>query len=73
VQPAGKSGYYLKAAALGGAAGGVLSALPGVNLCNCICCLWILGAGFLAVYLVQKWSAQSVSPGEGPRWACWPV
>ena len=65
MQPADKSRHYLKAAAIGGAVGGVLSAIPFVNLANCICCLWILGAGFLAVYLVQQWSGLSVTAGEG--------
>jgi len=65
MQPADKSRYYLKAAALGGLAGGVLSVIPVISACNIICCLWLVGAGFLAVHLVQKWSYQSVTPGEG--------
>lgn len=65
MQAGDKSRYYLKAAAIGGAAGGALSAIPFVNWCNCLCCLWVLGAGFLAVYLVQRWSNLQVTPGEG--------
>jgi hypothetical protein len=67
VQSQDKSRHYLKAAAIGGAVGGVLSAIPLVNLANCICCLWILTAGFLAVYLVQHWSKLSVTAGEGAQ------
>jgi len=43
----------LQAAALGGLFTGVLSALPFVNVANC-CCLWVLGGGFLAAYLLQQ-------------------
>lgn len=38
-------------ALLGGVFIGVLSALPVVNLC---CCLWILGGGVLAAWLMQQ-------------------
>ena len=40
-------------AALGGLFIGVLSALPVVSLANC-CCLWIIGGGYLAAYLMQQ-------------------
>jgi len=43
----------LQSAALGGLFTGVLSALPVVSLGNC-CCLWIMGGGFLAAYLLQQ-------------------
>ena len=40
-------------AALGGLFIGVLSALPVVSLANC-CCLWIIGGGYLAAYVMQQ-------------------
>ena len=40
-------------AALGGLFIGVLSALPLVSLANC-CCLWIVGGGYLAAYVMQQ-------------------
>lgn len=43
----------LQAAALGGLFTGILSALPVVNVANC-CCLWVMGGGFLAAYLLQQ-------------------
>jgi hypothetical protein len=40
-----------KAAVIGGAVAGVLSAIP--ILSNC-CCLWAIGGGLLAVFLYAK-------------------
>jgi hypothetical protein len=40
-------GRYAKEAATGGVLGGILSAIPGLNILNCCCCgLNILGAAF---------------------------
>ena len=40
-------------ALLGGLFIGVLSALPGVQIGNCCCCLWVLSGGMLSTYLLQ--------------------
>lgn len=54
----------LQPAALGGLFIGVLSALPLVSLGNC-CCLWILGGGFLAAYLMQQDHALPITVADG--------
>ena len=40
-------------ALLGGLFIGIMSALPGVNIGNCCCCLWVLSGGMLSTYLLQ--------------------
>src|SRR3954468_22812631 len=52
----------LQPAFLGGLFIGVLSALPGLNLC---CCLWVLTGGALAVYLMQQQHPYAVSAADG--------
>jgi hypothetical protein len=44
----------LQPALFGGLFIGVLSALPIINLGNCLCCMWVIGGGALAVYLMQQ-------------------
>jgi len=41
----------IKPALAGGALAGVLSSIP---FFHCLCCLWVLAGGILAVYLVSK-------------------
>jgi hypothetical protein len=41
-------------ALLGGLFIGVLSALPGVNVLNACCCLWVVSGGLLTTYLLQQ-------------------
>jgi hypothetical protein len=48
----------------GGVFIGVLSALPLINLANC-CCLWVLGGGVLATYLVQQNHPYPVTAADG--------
>ena len=48
-----------------GIAIGLLSGLPVINLGNCICCLWVVGGGALAVYLMQQEHPYSVSAADG--------
>jgi hypothetical protein len=43
---------------------GVLSALPIVAAGN-VCCLWVLGAGVVAAYLLQQNHPQPISPADG--------
>jgi len=51
-----------KPAAIGGILLGVLSAIPGVS---CGCCIWIIGGGILAAYLLVKESQVMVTLGKG--------
>ena len=55
---------YTKPALIGGAAMGVLSALPIVNMGNC-CCLWVLGGGAIAAYLLQQDHPAPINLGDG--------
>jgi len=52
----------LRPALLGGLVTGILSALPVVGLC---CCLWILGGGVLAAYLMQQEYPEPITAGDG--------
>lgn len=54
----------LQPALLGGLLMGVLSALPFVSLGNC-CCLWVIGGGVLATYLMQQNYPYQVSAADG--------
>lgn len=55
----------LQPAVLGGLFIGVLSALPIINLGNCVCCLWVVGGGALAVYLMQQNHPFAVQAADG--------
>ncbi len=52
----------LMPALIGGFLSGVLSAIPFIN---CLCCLWIIGGGFLAAYLLSKDSQDRLTTGDG--------
>ncbi len=54
----------LQPAVFGGIFIGVLSALPLVNLANC-CCLWVIGGGVLAAYLMQQNYPYAVNAADG--------
>ena len=59
---------FTQPALIGGAAIGILSSLPLVNLGNCICCMWVIGGGALASWLLTKQhpgGAGSVTYGDG--------
>src|SRR5258708_35180180 len=51
-------------ALLGGLFIGVLSALPIINIGNC-CCLWVIGGGVLATYLMQQNHPFPVAAADG--------
>jgi hypothetical protein len=51
-------------ALLGGLFIGVLSALPVINIGNC-CCLWVLGGGVLAAYLMQQNYPYPITTADG--------
>jgi hypothetical protein len=48
-----------------GLAIGVLSALPLISLGNCLCCLWVVGGGAFAVYLMQQETPYAVHSADG--------
>jgi hypothetical protein len=52
-------------AVLGGLFIGIMSALPLVSLGNCLCCLWIVGGGFLAAYLSQQDHPSPITTSDG--------
>ncbi len=54
----------LASALAAGAAAGLLSGIPYVS---CLCCLWIIGAGVLAVWLEAKDSRRTPSAADGAR------
>ena len=45
---------FIKPAAAGGIVLGLLSSLPFLSAGNCLCCMWVLGGGGLATYLLSK-------------------
>ena len=52
-----------RAALLGGLFIGILSALPIVNIANC-CCLWVIGGGALAAYVLQQSDPRPLTAGR---------
>jgi hypothetical protein len=54
----------LQPALFGGLFIGVLSALPIINIANC-CCLWIIGGGVLATYLMQQNHPYPIAASDG--------
>ena len=58
-----------QAVLIGGAFTGVLSALPIVNLANC-CCLWLVGGGAVAAYLLQQSRPQPLEVADGAIVGC---
>jgi hypothetical protein len=54
----------LQPAVLGGLFIGVLSALPIINFANC-CCLWVIGGGVLAAYLLQQNYPYQITAADG--------
>ncbi len=55
----------LQPALLGGLVIGVLSALPVINMGNCLCCLWVVLGGALATWLLQQNQSTAVEPVDG--------
>src|SRR5262245_35761617 len=45
---------FIQPAVAGGTALGLLSSLPLLSAGNCLCCMWVLGGGGLATYLLSK-------------------
>ena len=59
------NGSIQKPALIGGVALGILSAIPVIGYCNCVCCAWAVGGGILAAYLHVKESPFLVTMGRG--------
>lgn len=55
----------LQPAVYAGLAIGVLSALPLIKLGNCVCCLWVVGGGALAAYLLQQNHPYAIESADG--------
>jgi len=58
----GQKPSLLMPALVGGAAAGILSAIP---VLNCLCCLWIIAGAALSAYLLAKDSAVALTSGDG--------
>ena len=44
---------------------GVLSALPLISAVNACCCLWVVGGGLVAAYLLQQNQSLPITAGDG--------
>lgn len=55
----------LQPALFGGLFIGVLSALPFISAGNCFCCMWVIGGGALAVYLMQQNHPYPITAADG--------
>jgi len=56
---------YGQPAVIGGVVIGVLSALPIISAGNFCCCLWIVGGGVIAAYLLQQNQPGPINAGDG--------
>jgi len=57
---------FVRPALTGGAFLGILSSLPIVAAGNCFCCMWVLGGGAIATYLLSKQQPnRQLSYGDG--------
>jgi hypothetical protein len=59
---------FVEPAIIGGALLGTLSSLPIISLGNGLCCMWVVGGGALAAWLLRKKHPQgpeSVTYGDG--------
>ena len=45
--------------------GGIAGLLAGIPLVSCLCCLWVIGGGIIAVYFLSKDSSVALGPGDG--------
>ena len=59
----------MQAVLIGGVFIGVLSALPVISIANC-CCLWVIGGGAVAAYLLQQGQPQPIEVGDGALVGC---
>ena len=55
---------FIQPALTGGMFLGLLSSLPFINAGNCLCCMWILGGGGLAAFMLMKQRPSGISYGD---------
>ena len=57
---------FIRPALAGGTALAALSSIPVVNVGNCLCCMWVLGGGGLAAYMLsQQQPGRRLTYGDG--------
>src|SRR5262249_31402715 len=57
---------FVQPALAGGMALGLLSSIPIISTGNCLCCMWLLGGGGLAAYLLmQQRPGVAITYGDG--------
>jgi hypothetical protein len=57
---------FVRPALTGGAFLGILSSLPLISAGNCICCMWVLGGGAIATFLLaQQQPNRRLNSGDG--------
>jgi len=60
-----KSNSMLMPAVWGGLFLGVFSALPFISAGNLCCCMWVIGGGMVAAYVLQSNAPQAITIGDG--------
>ena len=56
---------YTQPALIGGLVMGVLTGLPIVSAGNLCCCLWVLGGGVVAAYVLQQNESKPITASDG--------
>jgi hypothetical protein len=56
---------FTQPALAGGMALGLLSSIPIINTGNCLCCMWLIGGGGLAAYLLMQQRPTGITYGDG--------
>ena len=56
---------FLQPALAGGMFLGLLSSIPIISAGNCICCMWVLGGGGIAAFLLTKQRPAGITYGDG--------
>ncbi|HZR26054.1 MAG TPA: hypothetical protein VFA59_20825 [Vicinamibacterales bacterium] len=56
---------YAQPALIGGVVMGVLSGLPIVSAGNLCCCMWVIGGGMIAAYILQQNESTPITAGDG--------
>ena len=54
-----------QAVLIGGAFNGILSALPFIGVANLCCCLWVMGGGAIAAWLMQQGRTVAIRLSDG--------
>jgi hypothetical protein len=58
-------GGRVQPALLGGLVIGVLSTLPVISMANACCCIWVIGGGALAAWLLQQNQSDPITGADG--------